>query len=229
MRYLRTGPCVSNLQAINDVTLTCTGPVSAVFCAPTMPHTCTITVRLFPLCCTSNANSLLAYDITWYAYYGWIWTALEADLAVICASAPALKVFFRRHFKMTATRAGYSRSGTRNPSVPLSTSKSRGKESVLSASRITASGKYDDDVPMNGIKVSRGLDVHIDERDDLSQRSFASTRELTALPMPHDPSWQGSNQWIQSCRTVCAALRPSSRGSSKARSNEKDIETGTKQ
>ncbi|KAF2466473.1 uncharacterized protein BDR25DRAFT_269074, partial [Lindgomyces ingoldianus] len=37
------------------------------------------------------------YDITWIAHHGWIWTALEADLGVICASAPALKVFFRRY------------------------------------------------------------------------------------------------------------------------------------
>ncbi|KAH7067848.1 hypothetical protein FB567DRAFT_411952, partial [Paraphoma chrysanthemicola] len=40
------------------------------------------------------------YDITWYAFYAWIWTALEANLGVICASAPALKVFLRRHFNV---------------------------------------------------------------------------------------------------------------------------------
>lgn len=79
---------------------------------------------------------------------------------------------------------------------------------------------------MHGIKVSQGLDVHIEERDDLSQKSFASTRNLTALPMPQESGWQGSNQWIQGCRTVCAALRPGSRGSSRTRSKECDVEIG---
>ena len=79
---------------------------------------------------------------------------------------------------------------------------------------------------MHGIKVSQGLDVHIEERDDLSQKSFASTRNLTALPMPQESGWQGSNQWIQGCRTVCAALRPGSRGSSRTRSKERDVEIG---
>ncbi|KAF2622507.1 hypothetical protein BU25DRAFT_209873 [Macroventuria anomochaeta] len=169
------------------------------------------------------------YDITWYAYYGWIWTALEADLAVICASAPALKIFFRCYFSLTISRSDYAKSGSgsRKTSAPLSsTAKSRGKGSTFSASRITAGGTYDDEVPMNSIKVSQGLDVHIDERDDVSQKSFASTGNLTALPMPQESGWQGPSQWIQGCRTVCAALRPSSRGSSQTRSFERDVEIG---
>ncbi|KAJ8116664.1 hypothetical protein OPT61_g1959 [Boeremia exigua] len=167
------------------------------------------------------------YDITWYAYYGWIWTALEADLAVICASAPALKIFFRRYFSMTTTRSGYTKSNGSRAAMPSTAAKSsRGKGFVLSTSQITASGTHDDQVPMHGIKVSQGLDVHIDERDDLSSKSFSSTNNLTALPMPQDSGWHGSSQWIQGCRTVCAALRPSSRGSSQTRIREKDIEIG---
>ncbi|KAH7357490.1 hypothetical protein BKA66DRAFT_500989, partial [Pyrenochaeta sp. MPI-SDFR-AT-0127] len=45
------------------------------------------------------------YDITWYAFYAWIWTALEADLGIMCASAPALKVFFRRYFSLPTNRS----------------------------------------------------------------------------------------------------------------------------
>lgn len=175
-----------------------------------------------------------AYDITWYAYYGWIWTALEADLAVICASAPALKIFFRRYFNMSTSRSGYGHSGygkassgTGSTPAPLSsTAKPRGKMSSHSTSQIEAGGAYDTEVPMHGIKVSQGLDVRIHERDDMSQKSFGSTRNLTALPMPQETGWQGTNQWIQGCRTVCAALRPSSRGSSQTRSRERDPEIG---
>lgn len=112
--------------------------------------------------------------------------------------------------------------------MPLSSAaKSRGKGSVLSASHITSGGPYDNEVPLDGIKVSQGLEVQIDDRDDMSQRSFASTKNLTALPIPQEFAWQGSNQWIQGCRTVCAALRPSSRGSSQMRGIERDVEAGT--
>lgn len=203
-------------------------PVYAVFCARTTQPMCTTLVRtLFNL--DLQMLTGVAYDITWIAYYGWIWTALEADLAVICASAPALKVFFRRYFSITTTRYGYAKStgDSRRTPVPLSsTAKSRGKGLVSSASHITAGGTYDNEVPMNGIKVSQGLDVHVDEGDSISQKSYNSTRNLTALPMPQESGWHGSNQWIQGCRTVCAALRPSSRGSSQTRTRERDIETG---
>ncbi|KAF2837819.1 integral membrane protein, partial [Patellaria atrata CBS 101060] len=34
------------------------------------------------------------YDITWAAEEGWLWTMIESHLGIICASAPALKIFF---------------------------------------------------------------------------------------------------------------------------------------
>lgn len=148
---------------------------------------------------------------------------------MICASAPALKIFFRRYFSMTNTRSGYAKSGNSKGHTPVATmtAKSlRGKDSVFPASRITSDGTYDEEVPMHGIKVSQGLDVQIDERDDISQKSYRSTKNLTALPMPQEGGWHGSSQWIQGCRTVCAALRPSSRGSSLTRSRERDVEFG---
>lgn len=36
------------------------------------------------------------YDITWAAQPCWLWTAVEAELAIVCASAPALKPYFGR-------------------------------------------------------------------------------------------------------------------------------------
>ncbi|RDI76913.1 hypothetical protein Vi05172_g13138 [Venturia inaequalis] len=38
------------------------------------------------------------YDMSWASYQGWIWFAVESHLAVICASAPALKVIANRTF-----------------------------------------------------------------------------------------------------------------------------------
>ncbi|KAH6644585.1 hypothetical protein C7974DRAFT_408257 [Boeremia exigua] len=167
------------------------------------------------------------YDTTWYAYYGYIWTALEADLAVICASAPALKIFFRRYFTSTTS---YTKSGISKGHIPMPTAttvkSTRSKESPFSASRIAANITYDEEVPMHCIKVSQGLDVCIDERDDVSQKSFASTKNFTSSSLPEESAWHGSSQWAQGCHTVCTALQPSTRGGSQTGTRERDIEIG---
>lgn len=36
------------------------------------------------------------YDSTWEAHSAWLWTLVEIHFAIICASAPALKMFFHR-------------------------------------------------------------------------------------------------------------------------------------
>ena len=37
-----------------------------------------------------------SWDVSWAAYLLWYWTALEANGAIVCASAPALKPFIDR-------------------------------------------------------------------------------------------------------------------------------------
>ncbi|OJD31431.1 uncharacterized protein BKCO1_4800058 [Diplodia corticola] len=41
------------------------------------------------------------YDTTWAAATVWSWTLVETHFAIICASAPALKLFFRRFLQST--------------------------------------------------------------------------------------------------------------------------------
>lgn len=41
------------------------------------------------------------YDVTWSTSPAWLWTGLESCLAVICASIPALKVFFGKYFNVS--------------------------------------------------------------------------------------------------------------------------------
>jgi hypothetical protein len=84
------------------------------------------------------------------------------------------------------------------------------------------------DLPFEGIKVSQNMDVRVEDRDDVSQKSYASTRNLTALPLSGKESWNGASEWIQGCRTICvAALRLGSRGNSQTRSPKNDLEHGT--
>lgn len=158
------------------------------------------------------------YDITWYAYYGWIWTALEADLGVICASAPALKVFFKRYFNLTMNRSGASGSNSNGRKTPkVSPGNSFGTGNLEDT-------KWEPDpVPLDRIQVRTGTDVIVEDRDDVvSQGSNSSTRNLTALPSPPVDDHSSSSEWIGS-RTVCSAFRPGSRGSRK-QSGERDLE-----
>ncbi|KAH3994720.1 hypothetical protein HBH70_115880 [Parastagonospora nodorum] len=163
------------------------------------------------------------FDITWYAYYGWIWTALEADLGVICASAPALKVFFKRYFSMTNSTSGaygYGRSTINKSSNLLS--RSRGKPSFSGHSAMASRADTSDDpdaLPLQGIKVSQGLDVHVEQRDDVSQKSFASTRNLTSS------DGKSLNSWVQRS-TICAAFKPGSQNDSRSPARDRDIERG---
>jgi hypothetical protein len=52
------------------------------------------------------------YDMTWESLPLLMWFTIEAHVAVICASAPALKVFFKETWGMTL---GYRRSGEEDP------------------------------------------------------------------------------------------------------------------
>jgi len=49
------------------------------------------------------------YDTTWASEPIWIWTVVEVHGAIMCASAPALKVFFKRYLG-----GGTSRNGLNN-------------------------------------------------------------------------------------------------------------------
>lgn len=167
------------------------------------------------------------YDITWYAYSGWIWTIIEVQLGVICASAPAMKVFFKRYLGVMSSRGDYSRNASGKSPVD-SLPRTGGyqarnlKRSHASTSRTLVIGRsaHDSDVPLDGIKVSQGLDISVEERDDLSQKSFASTSNLTALPTSDHAG--GKGDW----RNFRDALVPGSRGESRSTSSEKDLERG---
>ena len=94
----------------------------------------------------------------------------------------------------------------------------------LSGNSSTRSQTGDADVPLGGITVSQDLKIQVEERDDLSQKSFASTKNLTALPNAEQNDGKRKSEWIEGCRTVCAAL---SRDASRSRSTEKDLERGS--
>lgn len=158
------------------------------------------------------------YDITWYAFYAWIWTALEADLGVICASAPTLKVFFHRYFNLPTNRSGHTAFGERNMSAfTMSRLGNLAGESTMDSRRCGT-----DIVPMDVIKISTRHHVTIEDRDEVqSQASNTSTRHLTSLPSLRDKP--EPSQWM-GCQTECAAIGQDAQGKSRNKSWDTDIE-----
>ena len=122
------------------------------------------------------------YDVTWTAQGAFLWTNVEAMVAVICASAPALKVFFRqclsassfgdkiRHsFRRTSdTRNGFSY-GIDAPTLGTSA----GKNWVSSTAK--ADKVKHRDVELGSIEVIKEFDVvSIDSRSELSSEHSSS-------------------------------------------------------
>ncbi|KAF2124732.1 hypothetical protein P153DRAFT_370646 [Dothidotthia symphoricarpi CBS 119687] len=160
-----------------------------------------------------------SYDITWWGYHGWVWTSLEADLGVICASGPALKMFFLRYFRNPGS-SYYNASGRKTPGIGSQTyPKGSHLHSARSVGkpRVVTGDSNDSDVPMTSIKVSQGLDILVE--DNWDQKSDSSLRNLT---LQHN----ATGKWPEGCRTVCEAWKPSSPDQSRSRSEDTDLESG---
>lgn len=119
------------------------------------------------------------YDVTWYGYYGWIWTTIESNLGVICASVPALRVYFRHRLDSTDAHTSNSRSKNQNGSTKPK-NQGYGPCSDMSINKADVEANRDHMV-LQSIVVQRDLSSSIEERDDISQRSDSSTRHLTTI------------------------------------------------
>jgi hypothetical protein len=54
------------------------------------------------------------YDMTWESQPAWMWLAIEAEIAIVCASAPSLRVFFKKLLDEITTKRSASSSGEDN-------------------------------------------------------------------------------------------------------------------
>ena len=156
-----------------------------------------------------------------------MWTTIEAQLAVICASAPSLKVFFNRYLTQYTTRTGYTGELSRGNSPDASrlasnVFASKHSQSTTQQSQIRGGDAPDEDIPLGGIHVNHKLQVKVEERDDVSQKSFASTKALTSLPEFHQ-GWRDRVDWAEGYRSVRSAFQPGSRGPP---TRQGDVEAG---
>ncbi|KAI9726795.1 MAG: hypothetical protein M1828_000651 [Chrysothrix sp. TS-e1954] len=70
------------------------------------------------------------YDVTWQTQDVWAWTAVETLIGTIVASAPALKVLFRRYFYVFAYTYG-----SNSPSRRYSLHRSRDRDDSVASNR----------------------------------------------------------------------------------------------
>ena len=151
-------------------------------------------------------------DAIWDAYWVLTWITLEANLGVICASAPALKVFFKHYFAMDNSRIGtFESSGHARLGHPYT----RQSQPPLYRSQIEAASPSKENIPLGRIRVSHKLDVRSGPRESVS--SFTGTSVLTALPvissspLPSKQVWEKRNDWTEDYRNIRTALTPGSK------------------
>jgi hypothetical protein len=139
----------------------------------------------------------LTYDVPWAAWDAWIWTVVEAHLAIICASAPALKIFLVRYLNVSSftgsmpqswRQRSYARKGyTGQSSIAHDTTSTANLDSIRK------------DVEMGKISVTQAVDVDshsLTMVDDVrsTNGSLSDDHRLGSSPGPrsrisHSGSW----------------------------------------
>ncbi|KAF2668345.1 hypothetical protein BT63DRAFT_273763 [Microthyrium microscopicum] len=117
------------------------------------------------------------YDVSWTTGPAWVWMALEVHLGVICASVPALKVYFMRFFNGTlltgavsSWKGHYSKdkrsqqstgsTGYRNDNIESNTFFSKStKGSAAQHSQLTGTNMSGYDLELGGIAVTREWEI----------------------------------------------------------------------
>ncbi|KAF4987909.1 hypothetical protein FDECE_15250 [Fusarium decemcellulare] len=131
------------------------------------------------------------YDVTWEGFYLWIWTAVEANLGVICGSVPALRPLFRSMFRSKSS--SYYNNTASHPYPPGA---APGVVTVVSSPRKSGRGWTDN--LQRGSKGVRIEDDHIDvetgnfggAKRHKDTDSGTSTLEMDTWPPREQPrSW----------------------------------------
>lgn len=141
----------------------------------------------------------LAYtlDETWLGYDIFVWAILELQLAIICASAPALRVFFRRYLSdpisraihtAKATGSAITRSGHRNSNATHSIVHYPSNHSRNLSSDVKTAQPFSTIDEYSELKThSRPYHTTVQEREDFSPVSATSMSEKpVAIKTPAD-------------------------------------------
>jgi hypothetical protein len=119
------------------------------------------------------------YDVTWAAQDAWVWTVVETHLAIICASAPALKVFFKQYFSVSALTGPLTGSWSR-------TRRRTGATSEKTNQSISPGGTYGHASRAAGLsrKSTLATKGSVTEIPDIELGGIAVTREVEVARTP---------------------------------------------
>ncbi|KAF2419050.1 hypothetical protein EJ08DRAFT_44817 [Tothia fuscella] len=129
------------------------------------------------------------YDMTWEGRPAWMWLSIEANVAVMCASAPALKVFFKHSLAGPTTRyvnylrrTPYARQGKE-----MSGGSDETEDSIQALPTIKSSRFGRKKLPVNRIGKLGTWDVSYDDEERYSElehemRNFQSKPYTAGKP-----------------------------------------------
>lgn len=129
------------------------------------------------------------YDVSWEGFYLWIWTAVEANLGVICGSIPALRPLFKSMFSSKSssydnkTSTAY-RSGT---AAQVANNQPKGVRTWTDTLKRGSRGiKIEDDhIDIEGAAFE--MKLHKDRLSPASSRDTWSGREQRLPDNAHGP------------------------------------------
>ncbi|CAF3512098.1 hypothetical protein SNK03_006973 [Fusarium graminearum] len=131
------------------------------------------------------------YDVTWEGFHLWIWTAVEANLGVICGSVPALRPLFRNIFRSKSssyynnTQSNVYPPGTAPGVVTVITSPKKNSRNWSNSLQKGSKGVRldDDDIDVEG-------GYHNNTTRQKSTDSGVSSLEMDTWPQrPQPKSW----------------------------------------
>ncbi|KAK4142211.1 uncharacterized protein C8A04DRAFT_13415 [Dichotomopilus funicola] len=134
------------------------------------------------------------YDVTWYGFHLWMWTAVEIHLGIICGCAPWLKSFFNfwRRGKMKPV-TDFTGPGTHNTYRTTPTARMSGGSSLMESTLVKADEV--ERIPNEGAKVKEMEWVrdryhyppeYVDIENGSNGSSDISAFELTPQSLPPD-------------------------------------------
>ncbi len=110
------------------------------------------------------------YDVTWYGFQLWIWTAVEVQLGLICGCVPWLKSLFK------LWKTGQTVTGTSGPGQSVAQNRTTGSKKVTDVRMGTLGKVWTSERPDNG------------EYVDI-ERSSAGGDSRTELSKPSHTHW----------------------------------------
>ncbi|KAI7284066.1 hypothetical protein KC345_g2565 [Hortaea werneckii] len=137
-------------------------------------------------------------DVSWLIFDVFVWAQVELQLGIMLASAPALRIFFRRYLNKPINRAVHTATGSFNPRpTELSGSRFSGHDADYSSGSKYSWNQQDDYSPTHEQAKSDFAQVSVTEQG----RSFLSTAPSTDSLIRSPEEYEAYNlQRLEHCR-----------------------------